>query len=300
MEYKILLYYKYVHIENPVKFCEEHKLLLETLGLNGRIIIAEEGINGTVEGTSENCAKYISNLKSDPRFEDMDIKVSEGTGTAFPKLSCKVRSEIVSAHLGNEDLNPNEVTGKYLSVDELHQWYEDGKDFIIIDMRNNYEHLVGHFKNSILPNMDNFRDLPKFLPDLDKYKDKTVVTVCTGGVRCEKASGYLVKHGFKDVYQLHNGMVTYMEKYPNTNFLGLLYVFDGRVVMGFKTDDPSRTIVGKCEICQCPSELYHNCDNLMCHKHFIACKDCADENGMFYCSECKYKMEKSQNVEKAV
>jgi UPF0176 protein len=181
-----------------------------------------------------------------------------------------VRSEIVSGHLKADDLNPNEITGKYLAAETLHDWIHSGKEFYIVDMRNDYEHKSGHFAGSILPPLENFRDLPKVLPVLAHLKNKTIVTVCTGGVRCEKASGFLVKHGFSDVYQLHNGIVTYMEKYPGEDFKGSLYVFDGRVTMAFGQHE----IVGKCEKCGQASERYLNCGNLRCHRHFICCAAC--------------------------
>ena len=170
--------------------------------MKGRIIIAAEGLNGTVEGLLEHTQQYVEEMRKDLRFADMNFKRSPGTGQAFPKLSVKARSEIVSAHLGDEDVNPNEMTGKYLSAEELYNWIHSDKEFYIVDMRNDYEHSVGFFRNSILPPLKNFRDLPKILPSLTHLKNKTVVTVCTGGVRCEKASGFLVKHGFTDVYQL--------------------------------------------------------------------------------------------------
>jgi UPF0176 protein len=284
--YEILLYYKYVTIEDPEEFLAEHRQLCQELGLKGRIIIAYEGINGTVEGTVENTQKYIDTLTSDLRFADINFKRSPGTGEAFPKLSIKVRPEIVSLHLGEKDLNPNEVTGKYISAEELHDWMESGKEFFIVDMRNDYEHQVGHFEGSILPPLENFRDLPEVLPELEHLKDKTVVTVCTGGVRCEKASGFLVANEFKDVYQLKDGIVTYMEKYPNEHFKGQLYVFDNRITMGFNLDDPKREIVGKCAKCGAASEEYVNCANLNCHKHFIVCRNCREADGSAYCGNC--------------
>lgn len=261
------------------------KEICTELGLKGRIIIAEEGINGTVEGNVNNTQKYIEYMRSHEVFNDTEFKISDGDGQSFPKLSIKVRNEIVSAHLGDEDVNPKEVTGKYLDPEELHKWFEEGKEFYIVDMRNDYEHKVGYFKNSILPSLRNFRDLPKILNDLDHLKDKTVLTVCTGGVRCEKASGYLVTKGFKDVYQLKGGIVTYMEKYPNQNFLGKLYVFDNRVVMGFNTDSPEHVIVGRCEMCGKPSDHYINCKNDECHRHFICCEDCLHGEKSIYHSE---------------
>ena len=282
--YEILLYYKYTTIADPSELCQTQRSLCKKLGLKGRIIIAPEGINGTVEGLTENTQKYIDEMSADPRFVDMNFKRSVGTGSAFPKLAIKERSEIVSAHLGDDDVNPAETTGKYLSPEDLHDWIHGQKEFYIIDMRNDYEHAVGFFKNSILPPLENFRDLPKILPTLAHLKDKTVVTVCTGGVRCEKASGFLVKHGFKDVYQLHNGIVSYMEKYPDEDFAGKLYVFDGRVTMGFSSSVKEHEIVGVCKKCDAPSENFVNCLLPTCHKHFICCVGCLNAKGEPFCS----------------
>jgi UPF0176 protein len=118
-------------------------------------------------------------------------------------------------------------------------------------------------------------------------KDKTVLTVCTGGVRCEKASGYLKREGFKDVYQLDGGIVSYMEKYPGEHFEGSLYVFDNRITMHFN-DKEKHNVIGICERCGEKSERYVNCANLACHKHFICCEACASENGSSVCSnECQ-------------
>ncbi len=282
--HEILLYYKYTPISDPAAFCREQRQLCERLHLKGRIIIAAEGLNGTVEGLKENTDSYVAEMSKDPRFSDMNIKRSPGTGKAFPKLSVKLRSEIVSAHLGSDDVNPVVLTGKYLSAETLHEWIHSDKEFYIIDMRNDYEHAVGFFKNSILPPLKNFRDLPKILPSLKKLKHKTIVTVCTGGVRCEKASGFLVKHGFTEVYQLHNGIVTYMEKYPNEDFLGKLYVFDGRVTMGFNRPEHPGEVVGRCARCSAPSEQYVNCAEPSCHLHFICCSSCLNTTGEAFCS----------------
>ncbi len=186
--------------------------------------------------------------------------------------------------MGTCDINPNEVTGTHLRPQELHEWIKNKKEFFIVDMRNAYEHKVGHFENSILPPIENFRDLPKVVEQIFHLKNKTVLTVCTGGVRCEKASGFLITEGFTDVYQLDGGIVSYMEKYPNENFRGKLYVFDGRVTMGFYTDDAKHKIVGQCDTCGEQSENYINCDNPVCHRHFINCVNCIEKNnGKSFC-----------------
>lgn len=283
LRHQILLYYKYVAIDNPQEFMEKQRELCQKLNLKGRIIIAHEGLNGTVEGTVENTEKYCQELVKDQRFKAIHFKKSVGDGKAFPKLSIKVRGEIVSGHLEKDDLDPTQVTGKYLQADELHEWINAKKEFYIVDMRNDYEQESGYFEGSILSKFENFRDLPKILPKLEFLRNKTILTVCTGGVRCEKASGFLVKNGFKDVYQLYGGIVTYMEKYPNQDFKGKLYVFDNRIVMGFNTDLPDHKVVGKCKICQKTSDNYVNCANLDCHLHFICCKGCLREDGITYC-----------------
>lgn len=282
-KYTIILFYKYTPIADPVKLKDEQKLLCQKLGLKGRMIIAKEGVNATFEGTVDNITIYIANLIAHSDFADIHIKRSEGTGHAFPKLSVKVRPEIVATHLAERDIDPRKVTGKYLTAEELHEWFRTGKEFYIVDMRNEFEQAVGMFRNSLPSGMGYFRDLPKVLNSLDHLKNKTILTVCTGGVRCEKASGFLVANGFTDVYQLYGGIVTYMEKYPGEDFLGSLYVFDNRLVMGFNMDDPDREIIGRCASCGRKSEHFINCIDGFCHRHFICCEACLGKEKAILC-----------------
>ena len=294
---QILLFYKYVYIDNPQETRDWFFDLCKELGLKGRLIVATEGLNITLEGEKENTETFIVEMEKDLRFNNVHMKRSVGTGNAFPRLSVKVRPEIVSLHLGTCDVDPNEITGKHLKPEELHVWLNpsDGspkKEFYIVDMRNAYEHMVGKFAGSICPPMENFRDLPKLLKTIQHLKNKTVLTVCTGGVRCEKASGYLITQGFKDVYQLDGGIVSYMEKYPNEDFEGKLYVFDGRVAMGFYTDDPKHKIIGKCASCGASAEEIVDCREFGCNGQFILCADCENKQihkrGHTYCvRNCK-------------
>jgi UPF0176 protein len=302
-KYQVLLYYKYIEIEDPLKLLEEQMDLCQKLNLKGRIILAKEGINGTVEGLMKDTKEYIRFMKKDfspggrhVRFKSMHFKKSIGDGGSFPKLSIKVRPEIVSAHLGN-DINPSIVTGKYLTPEELHSWIHSKKRFFIVDMRNDYEQAVGYFNNSLLAPFTNFRDLPKVLPLIKDLKNEVIVTVCTGGVRCEKASGFLVENGFKEVYQLYGGIVSYMEKYPNEDFLGSLYVFDGRVTMAFNLDSPKHVVVGKCKFCSSPAEKYFDCQNLYCQgkRHFISCQSCI-EKYQGYCSQKCSNYQKTSGI----
>lgn len=277
MDYQVLLYYKYITIDNPEELMLAHKEFGKTHNLKGRIIIAKEGINGTLEGTVADTQAYERWLTADSRFSDMWFKRSPGTGEAFPRLSVKVRPEIVSLHLGDEDFNPAEFTAPHLPAEKLHEWLEQGEDLVIIDMRNQYEMKVGRFADSVLPPLNNFRDLRQVVDDLQDFKDKKVVPICTGGVRCEKASGYLLKKGFKDVYQLEGGIVTYMEKFPMGHFKGKLYVFDNRLVMGMPGGE-GQEVIGKCDICGVPSEKYINCANQTCHDHIIICEGCFEKS----------------------
>ena len=266
MNFCVLIYYKYVSIENLEEFLKQHQKICKDLELTGRIIIAKEGINGTIEGLVENCQKYQNWLVSFNEFTDIEFKVSESDGKAFPKLSIKVRDEIVSGHT---KIDPNVTTGKYLSPKDLQNWFEDGKEFYIIDMRNDYEHQSGHFQNSVLPKLGHFCDLPKILPSIEHLKDKTVVSVCTGGIRCETASGFLISNGFCDVWQLKGGIFRYLEEFPSQYFLGKMYVFDGRILLGF-----GQKSIGKCQICGVPSENYVNISG---GKHLICCEKCIKE-----------------------
>ncbi len=271
----VTIFYKYTPIEDPEKLTNEQQELCSSLNLTGRMIIATEGINATLEGAEKDIKRYVSEMKKDPRFKDIFFKFNPGTGQTFPKLSIKVRPEIVAARLGEKDINPWNVTGKYLIADELHQWFETGKRFYIVDMRNDFEQAVGHFKGSILPGMSTFADLPKTVEILKKLEPGVpIITVCTYGVRCEKASGFLIDNGFNDVYQLYGGIGTYMEKYPDGYFKGSLYTFDQRIIIAFNMDDPNREVVGRCAKCDKPSENYINCKDPFCNRHFIACEDC--------------------------
>lgn len=286
MKHTVLLYYKYIRIKDPKELMTIHRAYCEALDLKGRILIAEEGINGTLEGTDANIKKYIELAETDKRFRNINWKKSSGTGKAFRKLAVKVRPEIVTTGIPNKDFGPlkngphgGAMTGKYLSADKLKEWYEKNKEFYIIDMRNDYEFEIGRFKNSIWPQgLGHFRDVPKAIKSIENLKDKTIVTVCTGGVRCETASGLLIKYGFKEVYQLENGIVTFMEKYPNTYFEGKLLVFDQRETIGFNVDSKEHKVIGKCRICSSPSENLVNYWKGNDDVYGIVCVDCIASN----------------------
>jgi UPF0176 protein len=274
--YTVLLFYKYVTIKNAPELMVYLRGVCEALSLKGRIILAEEGINGTLEGETKDTEKFLGLFLADRRFKDIDVKKSEGTGNAFPKLSIKVRDEIVSTKFP-KSIDPRKKTAKHIKPEELHDWYEKGKDFVVIDMRNSYEIKSGHFEKTIDPGLLASRDLPDAIGKLKIHQDKTIITACTGGVRCGKMSAYLLDQGFKDVYQLHNGMHGYMEKYPGKHFKGTLYTFDNRKVMDFGGE---REIIGKCEDCQTTTEDYYDLlEESGKESQVLLCKDCARVRG---------------------
>jgi UPF0176 protein len=278
MNYQVLLFYKYTPIDNPEEFKQQYKELCEKYSLTGRTLVATEGLNSTLEGTVENTEAFVKELLLDPRFAHMQIKRSKGTGNSFPRLSIKVRNEIVGTRFPKE-VDPNKKTGKYLSAEELRSWYEEDKDFVVVDMRNSYEFESGHFKKSIDPGMVASRELPEKIDAIKKATEgKTVLTVCTGGVRCEKMSAYLLHEGFDEdkVYQLEGGMHTYMEKYPGKDFLGTLFTFDNRLVMDFGGEE--REIIGTCKHCGSKTEKYQNCANANCNMLFLVCDACTSSS----------------------
>src|SRR6185437_4329406 len=254
--YQVLLFYKYVTVEKPERTANWLRGLAVRHQLLGRGIVAEEGINATFEGLTENTEKFAKEVLQNTLFADMQIKRSAGMGHGFGKLSVKVRDEIVGTKFSPDEADPRVKTAPRISQQQLKEWYQTNKDFVVVDMRNNYEFASGHFKNAVEPGINASRDLPSALSKLEPLKDKTVLTVCTGGVRCEKMSAYLQSHGFEDVYQLDGGIHSYMEQYPGEDFLCTLYTFDRRLTMDF---GGNREVIGVCDFCNAKTERYVNC-----------------------------------------
>jgi UPF0176 protein len=281
MKYQVLLFYKYVTVANTEELKVYSLDLCKRYHLTGRVIIAEEGINYTLEGLTEDTENFVREFLKDTRFADTHIKRSEGFGKSFPGLSIKIRKEIVGTRFPKE-VDPRVATGHHLPVEELKKWYEEKKDFVIVDMRNSYEYAAGHFRGSEDLGMSASRELPDMIEKLADAKDKTIVTVCTGGIKCEKMSSYLLYKGFKDVHQLSGGIHTYMEKFPAQDFLGTLYTYDERLVMDFGGD---REIVGRCKRCDGATEKFQNCANSQCNMLFLICDGCMSQEGPGFCSE---------------
>lgn len=281
--YKVISFYKYVDVEDPESFAKEHLDWCIANGLRGKVYVAKEGINGSIFGTKEKIEIYKSELKKYEIFEDIWFKETETEEIAYPKMHVRVKEEVVNSGLEEIDQKNG---GKRLTPEELLKFYKEGTDFVIVDARNWYESRIGKFMNAITPDITHFREWPRVVESLKDYKDKTVVTYCTGGIRCEKASAYMIKKGFKNVYQLDGGILNFINKYPDTYWLGSMFVFDDRKVIEPNTREELK-YTAECEFCGKPTSYYINCHNQDCDRIIIVCHECKIDNDYCCSDECK-------------
>jgi len=273
MSLTVLLFYKYVRIEDPAAMRDEQRRLCTSLDLKGRIIVAMEGINGTVAGSPEATVKYRETMLSDPRFAGTEFKISPGPMKTFPRLSVKTRKEIVTLGLV-EDVNVQQG-GVHLAPEQWKRMIESDSNVVLFDARNRYESEVGRFKGAITPQIENFRELPKVLPEYEALKDKKILMYCTGGIRCEKASALLRREGFRHVYQLHGGILNYLQRLNGDHWEGECFVFDQRM-----TDPVARTadVVGRCAHTGKATDHFVNCLHDPCHRLFLVDEAAVEEN----------------------
>lgn len=283
-DYRVLLYYQYVPIEDGETFAQKHLTDCKELGLKGRILVADEGINGTVSGTIEQTNAYMELMKNDPRFSSTIFKIDEAEQNAFKKMHVRYRPELVNLSL-EDDVNPLELTGAYLDPKEFREAMLD-ENTVVIDARNDYEFDLGHFRGAIRPEIRSFRELPQWIRDnKEQFMEKRVLTYCTGGIRCEKFSGWLVREGFKDVGQLHGGIATY-GKDPEVQgdlWDGQMYVFDSRIAVPINQKE--HVIVGRDWFDGSPCERYINCGNPECNRQMLA----SEENEAKYLGACSHE-----------
>lgn len=274
LPFRVLLYYWYTDIADPEDFARNHLAFCTGLGLLGRILVAKEGINGTVSGSVETTTRYMEALQSDPRFHGISFKIDQAEGHVFRKMTVKARNEIVRLGL-EKDVNPRVRTGKRLSPREFREALQQ-EDVLILDARNAYEYDVGHFRGAIRPTVKTFRDFPGWVREvLGPYRGKKVLTYCTGGIRCEKFSAMLLDEGFTDVSQLDGGIITYGQdpEVQGELFEGSCYVFDERATVPVN-HTPDARIVGKCRHCGDPCERFVNCAHLDCDNQYLCCIPC--------------------------
>lgn len=281
-DYTIILFYKFVNIKDLESFKIKQRKIAESFNLKGRMIIAKEGVNATFEGTTKNIKEYIKKLKSQKgvfsanggsssSWKKVVFKESKGDGKAFTKLKIRVRPEIVTLGIG--DLNIKKETAPVITASQLDKMYEKKEDFLVLDLRNDFEIKTGYFKNTVNPKLRNFRDLPKKIKNIKHLKERKVVAVCTGGIRCEKATVLLKKEGFKNLYQLEDGIHTYIKKFPGKFFKGSLFVFDNRILTSV-VENSKREIVSRCKYCNKKSEVFYNDDSIRPSRKIICCSIC--------------------------
>tara|TARA_B100001250_G_scaffold199998_1_gene171514 strand:- start:118 stop:1152 length:1035 start_codon:yes stop_codon:yes gene_type:complete len=278
-------FYRYVNIDKPNALRDELYNQWNELNILGRVYIAEEGINAQISIPEPVFDTFIGLLNKKDYLANMPLKYAIQEGESFIKLAIRVKKEIVAYNIPKNEYDMNQV-GIHLDASEFNKALEN-HDSVVVDMRNYYESEVGHFHNAILPDVERSKDLlPEVKKLLQNDKDKEVLLYCTGGIRCEKASSYLLHHGFKNVKQLNGGIIQYAhdvkEKNLNSKFIGSNFVFDQRLEERI-TDD----IISKCHQCKNLCDTHTDCLNQACHILFIQCEKCRGEfNGC--CSiECK-------------
>lgn len=290
-----LSFYKYAFIEDPNVFRDEFYNGLNELQVFGRIYVAHEGINAQVSVPESNFEKFkdfinsicfLKNVRLNIAVDDdTHLSGKVGQGKSFWVLKVKVRNKIVADGINDPKFDMSKK-GKYVDADSFNKLTSD-PETVVVDMRNHYEYEVGHFENAIEIPSDTFRaQLPMAVSILDEKKDKNIIMYCTGGIRCEKASAYMLHNGFQNVYHLEGGIIQYANKVkedglPN-KFLGKNFVFDGR--LGEKIGDE---IISNCHQCGTPCDTHTNCANEGCHLLFIQCESCAKKYNGCCSVECQ-------------
>ena len=265
--------YKFVTLDNYESLKEPLFAEMERNGIKGTLLLASEGINGTVSGSRAAIDQLLEWLKSDPRLEELEYKESYTDNQPFKRTRVKLKKEIVT--MGVEGIDPKEVVGTYIEPKDWNALIND-PDTILIDTRNDYEVEVGTFKNAINPNTETFREFPTYVKEnLNPEKHKKVAMFCTGGIRCEKSTAYLKEQGFENVYHLKGGILKYLEEVPeqDSTWEGECFVFDDRVTVNHQLE---KGLYDQCHACRLPiTEDDKNSE------HFIkgvSCPKCHDKH----------------------
>lgn len=280
----IILFYKYVTIDFPEQLQRWQKTLCQQLGLRGRIILAHEGINGTLGGSTEAIEQYVNIMRQNVLFADIHFKTSAGSAEHFPRLQVSIKREITALGIDPQQLPANKAAPA-LTPQETHALLQNKPDnLVILDTRNRYESRIGTFEGAITPDIQYFKELPIYIDEhADLFAGKQVLMFCTGGVRCERASAYLQEKGVAEkVWHIRGGIHCYAEEFPNGFFKGNNYVFDSRVAMPVSND-----ILDSCDQCGIASNLVTNCRNAACNKQYLSCVDCRKATDTCCSAECQ-------------
>ena len=240
--------YKFEPLNDVEVLVPEFQSVCDDLDLKGSVYLSPNGINFSLAGSEEAVQQYLYFIEQDKRFLDIPLKKTYSETQPFRRMKVRQKKEIIS--LGRDDINPRELTGDYVTPQELYAMYENNEDVIVLDTRNEYETRVGLFENAVDLQLDTFRDFPDAIEQLpEEYKDKQIVMYCTGGIRCEKASAVMLKAGFSDVKQLEGGVLDYFKETGGKYWNGDCFVFDERVALD---TDLNETEYVYCYICREP------------------------------------------------
>ena len=293
--------YRYVNIKNPQIFRDELFSRWHELNVKGRIYVAHEGINAQFSCPEPLWKDFITSLNDYDYLKNIPLKIAvEDDGKSFLKLTIKVRKKILADGMDDNSYDTSNV-GKHLTAAEWNK-HMDNPNTIVVDVRNHYENEIGHFKGAICAESDTFReDLPKIHDKLKGNEDKKILLYCTGGIRCEKTSAYLKHEGFKDVNQLHGGIIDYVRQVKaeglESKFIGKNFVFDER-----RGERISDDIISSCHQCGEPCDSHVNCNYLDCNLLFIQCESCKKEFEACCSSECmnlaKLPLEEQKKIRK--
>jgi predicted sulfurtransferase len=280
----VLIYYFYTTIYDVVAIQQWQLEICNSLGLKGRIIIAPEGINGTIGGSCEATQAYSKALREHPLFSQVDIKVSIGNSDCFPRLRIVVKKEIVRLGIDPTVVRADQA-GRHITAEETHKLLESKSDnLVVLDVRNDYESAIGKFEHAVIPPIKTFREFPAYIyKNKDMFKNKDVLMYCTAGVRCERASAFLKSLDLaRDVMQVYGGIHRYVERFPEGYFRGKNYLFDERRAVKINDD-----IMAQCSFCRTSYDTYINCSNTQCNKQIISCLACKDEYKTTCSNVCK-------------
>ena len=240
--------YKFEPLSDIDSLVREFQIVCDNLDLKGSVYLSPNGINFSLAGSEEAIGQYLLFMEQDERFLNIPLKKTYSETQPFRRMKVRPKKEIIS--LGQDDINPRELTGDYVTPKELFAMYENNEDVIVLDTRNEYETRVGLFENAVDLQLDTFRDFPDAIEQLpEEYKDKQIVMYCTGGIRCEKASAVMLKAGFSDVKQLEGGVIDYFKETGGKYWNGDCFVFDERVALD---TDLNETEYIYCYICREP------------------------------------------------
>ena len=240
--------YKFEQLDSLDTLIPEFQKKCDELELKGSVYLSPRGINFSISGTEANIKQYIEFMENDSRFLNIPLKRTYSETQPFRRMKVRLKKEIIS--LGRDDIDPRELTGEYVTPQELLSMYENNEDVVVLDTRNEYETRVGLFENAVDLQLDTFRDFPKAIEQLpEEYKEKQIVMYCTGGIRCEKASAVMLKAGFTEVKQLEGGVLDYFKETGGKYWNGDCFVFDERVALD---KDLNETEYIYCYICREP------------------------------------------------